>query len=76
MCVFLVLLLLLLLFTMPQSMAHSWSEGDPCQEPTGLPLTTLQRVGQAICKVPPGFNTHPDVSTGGLVRACQECMHA
>jgi hypothetical protein len=44
-----------------QSVARSWSEGDPCQEPTGLPLTTLQRVGQAICKVPPGFNAHPEV---------------
>jgi 2-oxoglutarate dehydrogenase complex dehydrogenase (E1) component-like enzyme len=44
-------------------MARSSSEGDPCQEPTGLPLTTLQRVGRAICEVPPGFNAHPDVST-------------
>jgi 2-oxoglutarate dehydrogenase complex dehydrogenase (E1) component-like enzyme len=38
------------------------AEGDPTQEPTGLPLTTLQRVGNAICKVPEGFNCHPDVS--------------
>ncbi|KAF6260765.1 thiamine diphosphate-binding protein [Scenedesmus sp. NREL 46B-D3] len=36
-------------------------EGDPTQEPTGLPLTTLQRVGNAICKAPEGFNCHPDV---------------
>lgn len=49
----------------PQSI-RAWSEGDPCQEPTGLPLTTLQRVGDAICKVPPGFNTHPDVSMCSL----------
>jgi hypothetical protein len=45
-----------------QSVARSSSEGDSCQEPTGLPLTTLQRVGRAICEVPPGFNAHPDVS--------------
>lgn len=32
------------------------------QEPTGLPLATLQRVGTAICQPPPGFALHPDVA--------------
>ncbi|WIA12981.1 hypothetical protein OEZ85_006593, partial [Tetradesmus obliquus] len=41
--------------------APGGAEGDPTQEPTGLPLTTLQRVGNAICEVPQGFNCHPDV---------------
>jgi 2-oxoglutarate dehydrogenase complex dehydrogenase (E1) component-like enzyme len=35
--------------------------GGAQQEPTGLPLMTLQRVGRAICSTPPGFNAHPDV---------------
>eukprot|EP00879_Flechtneria_rotunda_P031152 GHRR01034006.1.p1 GENE.GHRR01034006.1~~GHRR01034006.1.p1 ORF type:complete len:719 (+),score=247.47 GHRR01034006.1:550-2706(+) len=38
-------------------------EEDYRQEPTGLPLTTLQRVGQAICTLPEGFNCHQDVSS-------------
>eukprot|EP00879_Flechtneria_rotunda_P026265 GHRR01027996.1.p1 GENE.GHRR01027996.1~~GHRR01027996.1.p1 ORF type:complete len:602 (+),score=191.82 GHRR01027996.1:1647-3452(+) len=38
-------------------------EEDYRQEPTGLPLTTLQRVGQAICTLPEGFNCHQDVAT-------------
>jgi hypothetical protein len=31
------------------------------QEPTGLPLQTLQWVGQSICNVPSGFTLHPEV---------------
>jgi hypothetical protein len=54
-------LLLLCLHLLLQS-APGAAEGDPTQEPTGLPLTTLQRVGNAICQVPEGFNCHPDVS--------------
>lgn len=49
--------------------AQSVSRGDaedPRQEPTGLPLTTLQRVGTAICNLPDGFNPHPDVSDVSL----------
>jgi hypothetical protein len=60
------ILLLLCLHLLLQS-APGAAEGDPTQEPTGLPLTTLQRVGNAICKVPEGFNCHPDVSDLQLV---------
>ncbi len=31
------------------------------QEPTGLPLPTLQWVGQSICRIPGGFQVHPAV---------------
>jgi hypothetical protein len=31
------------------------------QEPTGLPLDTLQRVGQALSQPPPNFQLHPDM---------------
>ena len=31
------------------------------QEPTGLPLQTLQWVGQSICTTPPDFELHPEV---------------
>jgi hypothetical protein len=61
------LLLLLLWLPLLQS-APGAAEGDPTQEPTGLPLTTLQRVGNAICKVPEGFNCHPDVSVHQMFR--------
>jgi 2-oxoglutarate dehydrogenase complex dehydrogenase (E1) component-like enzyme len=37
---------------------------DPAQqEPTGLPLITLQRVGRAACQAPPGFSLHPEVQS-------------
>lgn len=55
-----------------QSVSHVLSEGDPTQEPTGLPLMTLQRVGRAICRVPDGFNCHPDVS--GAAQPCCACI--
>lgn len=32
------------------------------QEPTGLPLDTLQRVGQALSQPPPNFQLHPDMA--------------
>ncbi|KAK9823055.1 hypothetical protein WJX81_005034 [Elliptochloris bilobata] len=34
---------------------------EPRQEPTGLPLVTLQWVGRSMCTVPGGFATHPDI---------------
>ena len=34
---------------------------EPRQEPTGLPLATLQWVGRSMCSVPDGFSLHPDV---------------
>lgn len=35
----------------------------PVQEPTGLPKGTLRWVGEALCRVPPGFNLNPHVAT-------------
>lgn len=32
------------------------------QEPTGLPIRTLQFVGSQICQLPPNFKAHPEVS--------------
>ena len=34
---------------------------EPRQEPTGLPLPTLQWVGRSIASVPVGFHLHPEV---------------
>ncbi len=34
---------------------------EPRQEPTGLPLLTLQWVGRSIATVPKGFSLHPEV---------------
>ena len=34
---------------------------EPRQEPTGLPLATLQWVGRSIATVPKGFSLHPEV---------------
>ena len=34
---------------------------EPRQEPTGLPLPTLQWVGRSIATVPRGFRLHPEV---------------
>lgn len=34
---------------------------EPRQEPTGLPLPTLQWVGRSIASVPAGFDLHPEV---------------
>lgn len=31
------------------------------QEPTGLPIPTLQFVGSQICQLPPNFKAHPEV---------------
>ena len=39
---------------------------EPVQEPTGLPLATLQWVGRSICRTPAGFTLHPEVE-----RLCQ-----
>ncbi len=40
------------------------------QEPTGLPLQTLQWVGQSICNVPSGFTLHPEVDALLKSRRC------
>ena len=32
------------------------------QEPTGLPLFTLEWVGKALCTVPDDFNVHPHIA--------------
>ena len=40
---------------------------EPRQEPTGLPLATLQWTGRSMCAVPGGFSTHPDIH--GLLSA-------
>ncbi|GJP75071.1 hypothetical protein CLOP_g5569 [Closterium sp. NIES-67] len=32
-------------------------------QPTGLPTKTLQRVGEALCTVPPDFTLHPQVAS-------------
>lgn len=52
---------------------------EPRQEPTGLPLATLQWTGRSICAVPDGFATHPDIH--GLLsarrcaaRTCTKCV--
>ena len=37
----------------------SWR--NPVQEPTGLPLSTLQWVGQQVCRFPQSFQLDPDV---------------
>lgn len=39
---------------------------EPVQEPTGLPLATLQWVGRSIARTPPEFTLHPEVD-----RLCQ-----
>ncbi len=39
---------------------------EPVQEPTGLPLATLQWVGRSIARTPPDFTLHPEVD-----RLCQ-----
>ena len=39
---------------------------EPVQEPTGLPLATLQWVGRSIARTPPEFTLHPEVA-----RLCQ-----
>jgi 2-oxoglutarate dehydrogenase complex dehydrogenase (E1) component-like enzyme len=52
------------LLILPQSLSQGAKDlvDNPQQEPTGLPLITLQRVGQACCRPPPGFELHPDVA--------------
>ena len=40
------------------------------QEPTGLPLQTLQWVGQSICTTPPDFELHPEVDALLKSRRC------
>ncbi len=50
-----------------QSVAASGERAG--QEPTGLPLATLQRVGAAICRLPPGFRAHPQVQALLAARA-------
>ncbi len=34
---------------------------EPKQEPTGLPLATLQWVGRSVCAAPADFSRHPEV---------------
>jgi 2-oxoglutarate dehydrogenase complex dehydrogenase (E1) component-like enzyme len=45
-----------------QALAHENGSFEPRQEPTGLPLQTLQWVGRSICNTPPGFAMHPHVN--------------
>ena len=33
------------------------------QEPTGLPLPTLQWVGRSLCDVPENFTLHPQIAS-------------
>ena len=40
------------------------------QEPTGLPLQTLQWVGQSICTALPEFQLHPEVDALLKSRRC------
>ena len=40
------------------------------QEPTGLPLHTLQWVGRSICTTPPHFDLHPEVDALLKSRRC------
>lgn len=35
---------------------------EALQEPTGLPLTTLQWVGRAVAALPPDFRAHPSIT--------------
>ena len=38
-------------------------EAKSLQEPTGLPVETLQWVGRNICKVPRDFATHKTIDS-------------
>ena len=40
------------------------------QEPTGLPLQTLQWVGRSICGAPDAFDLHPEVEALLKARRC------
>ena len=46
------------------------SRAEPLQEPTGLPLATLQWVGRSICGAPPGSRLHPEVQQLLQSRRC------
>ena len=48
----------------------SSSRQEPLQEPTGLPLATLQWVGRSICSTPPGFTLHPELERLFQARRC------
>ena len=43
---------------------------EPRQEPTGLPMPTLQWVGRSIATVPEGFSLHPEVRRMLDARRC------
>ncbi len=43
---------------------------EPRQEPTGLPMPTLQWVGRSIATVPQGFSLHPEVRRMLDARRC------
>jgi 2-oxoglutarate dehydrogenase complex dehydrogenase (E1) component-like enzyme len=45
-----------------QALARRDGGASTRQEPTGLPLATLQRVGAAICSTPSAFDAHPAVA--------------
>ena len=48
----------------------SEGDGEQRQEPTGLPLTTLQWVGRAAATLPPAFSAHPTVQKLCASRRC------
>ena len=50
------------------------SNPEPRQEPTGLPLATLQWTGRSMCAVPDGFATHPDIHGLLSARRCAARM--
>lgn len=63
--------------TLPGAQAFTSSEAgmEPLQEPTGLPLPTLQWVGRSIASVPPAFHLHPEVERLLEVRKCVYPQH-
>jgi hypothetical protein len=46
------------------------SRQEPVQEPTGLPLATLQWVGRSICRSTADFRLHPEVQQLFESRRC------